>query len=421
MRIFLSYASQDRSAAEPINRALLDQGHDVFFDRDDLAPGEEYHIQIRNAIERSELFVFLISDDALDTGSYTLNELAMAERVITRASGRLLPVMLRPTSFDRIPEFVKSVTLLQSPGNITAATADAVHRLAQKRQRALWGKIAGGVTVVALLAIGAWSLRGNVKQTATLPADSSAATTSTTATGAGSNAPAASIDGAPESLVPAGAFVMGDDEHAPMREVYVDSFYIDTYEVTTSRYAKFLAATGGIAPPDQWETLEPTKHANLPVIGVSWTDARAYCAWAGRRMPTDAEWEKAARGTDQRLYPWGSVSPGIDRANFGNASPSAYDGGLSDVGSHAAGRSPYGVEDLAGNANEWVADWYAESFPRSDVRNPVGPESGPGRVVRGGGRYEPPERLLSARRYYAAPDGRQDDLGFRCARSVRAR
>ena len=128
MKIFLSYASQDRAIAQSINRALLEQGHNVFFDRDDLPPGEEYHIQIRRAIERADLFVFLVSEYAIDLGSYTLNELDIAEKKLKQASGRLLPVLLRPTPSDRLPAFARSVTLLQSPGNIPAAVADAVHR-----------------------------------------------------------------------------------------------------------------------------------------------------------------------------------------------------------------------------------------------------------------------------------------------------
>ena len=129
MKIFLSYASQDREIAQSINRALLEQGHAVFFDRENLLPGEEFHIQIRCAIEGADLFVFLISEHAIDEGSYTLNELDIVEKKLKRASGRLLPVLLQPTPLDQIPTFAKSVTLLQSPGNIPAAVADAVHRV----------------------------------------------------------------------------------------------------------------------------------------------------------------------------------------------------------------------------------------------------------------------------------------------------
>lgn len=394
MKVFLSYASQDRAIADEIHRALLDQGHDVFFDRDDLPPGEEYHARIRRAIEQSDLFVFLVSPDAIDAGSYTLNELDIAGKAIRNVSGRVLPVLLRPTPFDRLPAFVKAVTVLETSGNIPAAVADAVHRIDRDRRRGSRLKLGGAVAVLALVAVGAWWLRA-------------------------AGGPAAEItgkDGAPAVFVPAGNFVMGDNEESPRRELYLDAFYIDRFEVTTGRYAKFLAATGSSHPPEGWDDLDLARGGDLPVVGVDWNDAVAYCRWAGRRLPTESEWEKAARGNDERRYPWGNDTPMPDRANFQNAAPEAYDGGLARVGTHEAGRSPYGVHDLTGNAAEWVADWYSESFPVAAVRNPKGPDSGEGHVIRGGGRFDPLERLTVTRRMHGNPDLRGEDIGFRCAR-----
>jgi|GEM_PF-556950 len=425
MKIFLSYASQDRAIADSINHALLDQGHDVFFDRDDLSPGEEYHNTIRAAIERAELFVFLISEYAIDPGSYTLNELDIAEECIKAVSGRLLPVMLRPMPLDKIPTFAKTVTLLESPGNITAATADAVYRISQRRQRALLTKV-GAALAVCLILGGVWAVRASSRRVATpttptttsaTAADSVTSATTLKANGDTIGAPILGIDGAQQVLIPAGTFVMGDDEESPKRKIYLDAFFIDRDEVTTGRYAKFLAATGSVRPPEDWEALKLPKGINLPVVGVDWNDAAAYCTWAGRRLPTDAEWEKAARGTDERMYPWGDEQPTTARANFENASPEPYDGGLTDVGTHPDGQSPFGVQDLAGNANEWTADWFSERFASGDLRNPKGPTSGNGRVIRGGGRYEPADRMLSTKRYHAAPDTRGGDIGFRCART----
>lgn len=397
MKIFLSYASQDREIAQSIHRALLEQGHDVFFDREDLPPGEEFHTQIRRAIADSDLFVFLISENSIDAGSYTLNELEIAEKSLKQASGRLLPVLLKPMPFEQIPTFAKSVTLLQSTGNIPAAVADAVHRVSEKKRRTLIWQIFGGTLLAALIGAGIWYART-------------------------SGEPAANItgqDGAPSVLVPTGNFVMGDDLESPQREIFLDAYYIDRFEVTTSRYTKFLAATGSVAAPDGWDALDPIKGGELPVMGVNWSDATAYCEWAQRRLPTDAEWEKAARGSDGRKYPWGDALPTLDHANYQNASAESYNGGLRNVGAHPAGRSQFGVDDMSGNVAEWVADWYTESFPHNDRRNPKGPETGTERVVRGSGRFDHPDRLIATKRYHANAELRNEDIGFRCARDVR--
>jgi formylglycine-generating enzyme required for sulfatase activity len=225
-------------------------------------------------------------------------------------------------------------------------------------------------------------------------------------------------DGVPLVRIEGGVFRMGDDEFFPLRDVYVSPFYIDAVEVTTARYAKFLEANGALAPPDEWERVDLAKNGDLPVIGVSWTDADAYCQWIGRRLPTEAEWERAARDGDQRKYPWGKEEPGADKAVFARQAEYAYEGGLEPVGSLEAGRSADGVYDLEGNVSEWVGDWFTESFSVDDVRNPRGPATGEKKVIRGSGWHEPLERIGGSRRYQASPDNRTDDVGFRCAMDV---
>ncbi len=396
MKIFLSYASEDRATADKIRVALQNDGHDVFFDREDLPPGGEYHARIRRGIEESELLVFLVSPRAVDAGSYTLTELSIAEKAWPSPDGRVLPVILERVSIRELPAWLGSVTFLETPGSLPAEVAATVARMARanRRRRQLKWLPFFIIAVVAMAAGVAYLMtRGDAA----------------TRTGK---------DGASLLLVPGGKFAMGDDEVSPAREVFVDTFYIDRFEVTTAQYAKFLAGTGGDAP-EYWDTLAGDATAQLPVIGVSWNDANAYCRWAGRRLPTESEWEKAARGTDARVYPWGDESPGMERANYQNSAPEPYAGGLSAVGAHAAGKSPYGAEDLAGNASEWVSDWFSESFSSDDVYNPRGPAEGDQKVIRGGGRYDPPDRLVSARRQYASPDTRGEDIGFRCASDPR--
>ncbi len=396
MRVFLSYSSSDRTLVEPIYLALRAQGHTVFFDRADLPAGEEYDARIRQAIEKSQLVLFMVSPDSLDPGSYTLTELAIVQKTWGHPAGRVLPVILRPISLERIPPYLKSVTLLEPQGDLTASVADQVYRIAQARRRARL-KNAAAVLVAAVLCAGAYVYL--------MFRD-----------------PAAEIignDGAIAVVVPAGNFVMGDDVESPLREVYLDNFYIDKYEVTLSRYAKFIDATGGARPPEGWQQLHLESVGALPVVGVDWHDAEAYCRWAGKRLPTESEWEKAARGGDGRKFPWGSEDPTPAHANFGKSASGPYSGGLEAVESRPAGKSPYGAHDMAGNASEWVSDWFAAGFVRGDVRNPKGPENGTAKVIRGGGWYDPPERLNSSRRMHASTTTRADDVGFRCAKDYR--
>jgi formylglycine-generating enzyme required for sulfatase activity len=396
MKIFLSYSSQNRAAVEPVNFALLAQGHDVFFDRDDLAAGTAYDEKIIEAVEDADLFVFMLSPATIRPGSYALTELNLAQKKWSHPSGRVLPVAVAPVAFDQIPPYLKSVTILEPTGNLAAAVVDAVRRLDTARQRPRRIAWLASAAVIAVLAIAAWFF---------LPTDRQ----KTVVTGK---------DGAPSVLVPAATFTMGDGEESPLRSVYVDAFYLDRFEVTTERFGKFLDATGAVGPPDGWDEAKAAAARELPVVGVDWRDADAYCRWAGRRLPTEAEWERAARGTQARVYPWGNDDPAAAQARFAISASGPYEGGLAPVGSHAAGQSSDGVQDLAGNASEWVADWYSESFASGDVRNPKGPESGPGRVIRGGGWQEPAERLRSAKRFRASPDNRAEDLGFRCARDA---
>jgi sulfatase modifying factor 1 len=393
MKVFLSYASEDHAAAADVRLALQADGHDVFFDRDDLPAGEEFHARIRRGIEGSDLLVFLVSPRALDAGSYTLNELAIAEKAWASPAGRILPVLLERVDPRELPPLLRAVTFLETDGHVPAAVSDAVHRIRQARRRKRLWKVAIGMVPAVVVAVAAASYFAHRAPPATRVGQ----------------------DGALAVLVRAGAFVMGDEEASPRREVYVDAFYMDRFETTTAQYAEFLASSGSVDPPEHWSDVAANARGELPVIGVDWYSADAYCRWSGKRLPTEAEWEKAARGDDERRYPWGDASPTAEHANYQNASPEPYDGGLSPVGTHPLGKSPFGVEDLSGNAAEWVADWHAESFRTGDVRNPRGPEEGSGKVVRGGGRFDPDYRIGATVRFFASPETRAEDIGFRCA------
>ncbi|HEU5407102.1 MAG TPA: formylglycine-generating enzyme family protein [Nitrospira sp.] len=227
-------------------------------------------------------------------------------------------------------------------------------------------------------------------------------------------------------LVPAGEFMMearqeygmADKDERTIHTVYLDAFYIDQYEITTTRYAKFFQETKRSAPK-YWSEQVLKQHERKPVVGVDWNEAVAYCSWAGKRLPTEAEWEKAARGTDQRLYPWGNEEPGRERANFDRCCDSSHYGILTDVGSFEGGKSPYGVYDMAGNVWEWVADWSDGGYDATSLeRNPTGSSRGEKRVVRGGSWDSAPAYVRSSYRLRLSPTFRLDNIGFRCARDV---
>jgi formylglycine-generating enzyme required for sulfatase activity len=227
-------------------------------------------------------------------------------------------------------------------------------------------------------------------------------------------------------FVQAGKFWMGCDpkihlncsqDRQPYRLVYLDSFYIDKYEVTNEEYMKCVK-NGACAPADynNLHSSDDFKGNLQPVVRISWGDANNFCKWAGKRLPTEAEWEKAARGTDGRKYPWGNEGINIKNCNLAN--PCWNSKSTLPVGGREWGASPYGALDMLGNVWEWVNDWYAwDYYKNAPNRNPPGPERGKlqGRVIRGGGWRLVQEVIFVYTREEMKPEEKHEDLGFRCA------
>jgi len=227
-------------------------------------------------------------------------------------------------------------------------------------------------------------------------------------------------------LIPAGNFLYGsreDDKEADTREkpqqsIYVPDFYMDMYPVTNAQYKKFVDETGH-RPPDKADYGTPTwkgrafppDKADHPVVCVSWEDAMAYAKWAGKRLPSEVEWEKAARGTDGRRYPWGNEFE-AKRCNYGGKYK-----GTTQIDKFESGKSPYGCYDMAGNVWEWCSDWFSDDNNKKKLNDMLkGPDKGNSRVVRGGSWGLSQDVLRCAIRYWVSPVLRNGSRGFRCSR-----
>jgi len=223
-------------------------------------------------------------------------------------------------------------------------------------------------------------------------------------------------DGMTQIYIPAGEFMMGNgnDQSAdnPQHHIYLYPYWMDKLEVTNAMYAKCLEA-GACTHPALYDSyFRNWVYRDYPVVYVNWYQADQYCRWAGRTLPTEAQWEKAARGTDGRRYPWGNQPPNPRLVNFNMS----LIGEPVPVFRYPLGASPYGVLNMAGNVREWIADWYDENYYQSSpYANPAGPTTGTQRSLRSGSYAEDQQQISVYTRFKHLPDSAGLSRGFRCA------
>ena len=405
-RIFLSYTRVDAGQVRSLYGRLSEAGFRPWMDKVDILPGELWENSIERAIRESDFFLVCLSPNSVNRRGQIQREIKQAldlweeklEDDIFLIPARLEDCEVPETlsSFQWVDLFLEEDWDMLVRAVRVGMERRAKSETARQKAEAELRRTPGGLVIAT---------PENLKDLLSLPKP-------------------------PERvwweraemefrLVPAGEFLMGSadsdkdagGDEKPQHRVYLDAYYIGRYPVTNKQYARLIQDTGYKTPED-WD--EKQTKESYPVVNVSWHDAQAYCEWAGLRLPTEAEWEKAAswdaKAGRKRLYPWG------DKWDAGQCNTSeGGKGGTTPVGAYSpAGDSPYGCADMAGNVWEWVADWYGEGYYKvSPGRNPLGPDSGDSRVLRGGSWYVTRYRARSAYRSRNYPDV-FDYWGFRC-------
>jgi formylglycine-generating enzyme required for sulfatase activity len=437
--IFISYSHKDATYAHKLQQHLLEQGFEAWID-DRIDYGTEWPQEIKKRLKECAGFILVMSPSA-EESFWVQNELNLALNLkkpifplllegetwwnlgtiqFVNVTGGMLPdtkfygrlAEVAPPKIPGLPPLVKdkkSATLRLIKPELLVAIIGLAGMLC--------------ATLIALLLRIYWlptSFTPTTYFTLTAPAPTSSPdlftqphTPSLTLT-----TEITDTQGVTMRLVPAGSFTMGSDnggaDERPVHKVTLADYYMDVYEVTYSRYKACIDA-GDCTPPQgtfqqNTDEYDNSSYAKYPIAHVDWNQAKAYCEWRGARLPTEAEWEKAARGTDGRTYPWGE---GIDKTiadynnNVGNTTP---------VGSYENGKSPYGMYDMAGNVWEWVSSLY-QPYPynASDGREDLSALGN--RVLRGGSWGNDNRNVRSAYRYWYLPMFRNSLIGFRCART----
>ena len=458
--IFISYSHHDTNYAHALAENLQNMGLDVWID-ERMDYGAQWPHELQKQLDSCSAFILIMSPRSY-TSEWVQSELQRARRKLKPIFPLLLEgdepwLSVESTQYydvrgEKFPDakFYSAIARVVSPAEgqviqppvdvgkpVTSKPAPREPKVRTEIVIAIIGAIA---TLVAAAIPIIWS---NLSQASTpppsdnvtpvypttFPASETLGPSPGTTSVIPSDTPVSlntdefiDAKGVSMRLVPAGNFIMGSDNgyenERPVHTVYLDDFYIDTYEVTNASY-KACVDAGACQPPNQTSSFtrdsyfDNSEYDNYPVVFVDWEDARSYCQWrgVGIDLPTEAQWEKAARGTDGRIYPWGNT---IDQtyANYNDAV-----GDTTEVGIYETGKSFYGVYDMAGNAWEWVADWLSDTYYLdTPLTNPSGPTSGQYRVLRGGSWHEDANNVRASNRGWNQLEFFHNiDFGFRCA------
>jgi formylglycine-generating enzyme required for sulfatase activity len=443
-QVFISYASEniksttsDRQVADQICTALESQGIGCWIAHRDILPGDDWMDAIIDAVDQTKIIILVFSANT-EKSQWVKDEIKLAleekrriipfriQDVYPRRALRLLKV--RCQWMDAFtPPLEKHI---ESLVNIVSRHLGLEPVIPVKKEKL---KEQPRTDQVKPAAREIKPVKEDKKETPDMPDDVKKVISKASKVEKNKNGywEAYYQDGIVMVYIPPGEFMMGqtDEEkkwlidqigekdynsyyvrETPLHQVYLDGYWMGKHEVTFAQYDRYCDENKRDRPKDEGWGRE-----NRPVLNISWTEADAYCQWLSRqtglqfKLPTEAQWEKAARGNDQRKYPWGSSEPGKDLANF-----SVNVGKTTPVGSYPTVASPYGLLDMAGNVWEWCGDWYEAGFYKnSPQKNPVGPESGSDRVIRGGSWDDDARSLRCADRDVSGPSGRNDFLGFR--------
>ncbi len=457
LKVFLCYAHEDREAVRALYNHLVNCKVDAWLDEEKLLPGQDWDKEIHRAIRQSDVIIVVLSKKSITKEGYVQKEIRGAVDVAKEKPDGTIFVIPARLDYCNVPESLQhwhwvDLNATNSYGRLLMALTSRAEQIGAmlpisneiKMSVSPLKRLPIGLSIFFILAamlasmfIRSWPIfEYYLSVPTTTPTQTFVPLTTTpflflintlepTHTPTVTALPTEITDAKGEAmvLVPAGDFTMGSDngkpDENPAQKIYLDAFYIDKYEVTNALYKICVRNSACVIPSDDNQWYAQARYADHPVMYVTWNMARAYCEWSDARLPTEAEWEKAARGTDGRTYPWGNTIIDCGYANYrginGYCVGSAGNG--SPVGSYENGKSSYGVYDLMGNAVEWVSSLYLDyPYRKTDGRENL-EASGP-RVIRGGSWNSRMNSVNSTIRAWNEPSEYRLDYGFRCAKDA---